>query len=325
MILNFILLIAGFALVAVSADKLVDGASAIARRLNVSDLVIGLTVVAFGTSMPEFIVNIVAALEGSSEIALTNIIGSNTINTFIVLGFSAAVFPLVAEKSSIRFDIPMSFFAAVLVLLMGSDFFDGIWESSGNSPFHGMSRVEGVILLMFFVWFLIRTFRVATKNSVASAETQAPSMKMWLAVLTVLISLVGLVVSGELIVRSATAIARFWGVSDAVIGVTVVALGTSLPELATSVVAAYKKNVDLAIGNVFGSNIFNVFFILGTSAAIHPLASYDHLMVDASMAALGSLLVLIFVSGKKHKMGRMPGWLLVAVYAVYLWWLIRNL
>ena len=316
-------MMAGFVLVTLAADWLVDGASGVAKRLNVSDLAIGLTVVAFGTSAPEFIVNIIAAVEGNSEIALTNIIGSNTINTLIVLGLSAVVFPLTAQKSTVRVDLPLSILASLLVLLMGMDFFlpDGFWGVRAAD--RGISQLEGIVLLLVFIFFMYHSIREGRREGNAGEAVQVRAL--WKSVALIIIGLVGLVLSGEVIVRCATAIARSLGVSDAIIGVTIVALGTSLPELATSVVAAFKKNVDLAIGNVVGSNLFNVFFILGTSSLIHPLPAYSHLVPDALVALVASVLVWIFVLGRRHRVSRWQGGLLLLVYAVYLWWMLTHL
>ncbi len=314
--LSIIAIILGFALVTFSADWLVDGASAIAKRLNVSDLVIGLTVVAFGTSAPELIVNIVAAGKGSTEIAITNILGSNAINIFVVLGMSALFCPLAVQKSTMKFELPLSVLAPLAVILFGLDFF--LPTRAGEAGIHW---IEGLILLLFFAAFMCHCFSQVKAEGNTSDEVK--TMKLWKAIVLVLVGLAGLIASGEIIVDSAVFIARSLGVSDAVIGVTIVAFGTSLPELATSVVAAAKKRVDLAIGNVVGSNIFNVFCILGVSALIHPLDSYSNLLADALVAALGSLMVFLFLLGKKHRVGHWQGLLLLLVYAAYLYWLLR--
>lgn len=315
--MEYLLIVIGFAVLTIGADALVNGASAIAKKMNVSNLVIGLTVVAFGTSTPELVVNIVAAFNGNSEIALTNILGSNAINTYIILGLSAIVYPLAAQKSTIRVDVPLSILAGVIVLLLGTNFF----TLKGAET--GISRIDGIILLIVFGLFLYHSFRVG-KEEGNNSEDSKPLKMRW-AVLLVLSGLSGLILGGELIVRSAVKIAKEWGVSDALIGVTIVALGTSLPELATSVVAAFKKNVDLAIGNVIGSNIFNVFFVLGLSSVIRPLSGYPNLWIDASFAAFSSVLVFLFLLGKKQNINRWQGGLLLLIYAAYLTWLICSL
>ena len=319
MVLSFGLLIVGFVVLILGADWLVSGASGLAKRLNVPDLVIGLTVVAFGTSAPELMVNLMAAINGVSEIALTNILGSNTINTFIILGISALIYPIKSQKSSRKYEIPWSVFAGLIILVMGTECF-GL--CGGDAI---ISRLDGVVLLFIFSLFMYYTLKMAKNNKETQEEGFLP-MKIWKAVLLIAVGLVALVVGGKVIVANAVSIAQAFGVSQAVIGVTVVALGTSLPELATSAIAAFKKNPDLAIGNVIGSNIFNVFFVLGISAVIRPLPSYSNLWIDASLAALGSLLLLLFVSTNRHKeLKRWQGAFFLVCYGVYLVWLLTSL
>ncbi len=319
MVLSFGLLIVGFVVLILGADWLVSGASGLAKRLNVPDLVIGLTVVAFGTSAPELMVNLMAAFNNESEIALTNILGSNTINTFIILGISALIYPIKSQKSSRKYEIPWSVFAGLIILVMGTECF-GL--CGGDAI---ISRLDGVVLLLIFSLFMYYTLKMAKNNTENQEEGFLP-MKIWKAVLLIAVGLVALVVGGKVIVINAVSIAQAFGVSQAVIGVTVVALGTSLPELATSAIAAFKKNPDLAIGNVIGSNIFNVFFVLGISAVIRPLPSYSNLWIDASLAALGSLLLLLFVSTNRHKeLKRWQGAFFLVCYGVYLVWLLTSL
>ena len=319
MVLSFGLLIVGFVVLILGADWLVSGASGLAKRLNVPDLVIGLTVVAFGTSAPELMVNLMAAFNNESEIALTNILGSNTINTFIILGISALIYPIKSQKSSRQYEIPWSMFAGLIILVMGTECF-GL--CGGDAI---ISRLDGVVLLLIFSLFMYYTLKMAKNNTESQDEGFLP-MKIWKAVLLIAVGLVALVVGGKVIVINAVSIAQAFGVSQAVIGVTVVALGTSLPELATSAIAAFKKNPDLAIGNVIGSNIFNVFFVLGISAVIRPLPSYSNLWIDASLAALGSLLLLLFVSTNRNKeLKRWQGAFFLASYGVYLVWLLTSL
>ena len=312
-----VLIIVGFVALVKGADYLVDGASSIAKRFGISDLIIGLTVVAFGTSMPEFVVNMVSVAEGSTDLAITNILGSNIINTFVILGLTALVYPVVSRKRSRDFDIPMSIIAGVLVFI-----FVAVQLPLGEMG-RGIGRIGGIILLLFFCYFLYNTFRHAKDhpkdivNEVASEEVKdIPTRK---AVALILVGFIGLIVGGELIVQSAIDIAHRMGVSEAIIGLTVVALGTSLPELATSVIAAFKRNGDIALGNVIGSNIFNVFFVLGTSATVRPLPAYDGIELDAVMAALGSIIVWLAINiDSKRKVQRWAGALLLLVYAAYL-------
>lgn len=301
------------------ADWLVDGASGLAKRMNVPDLVIGLTIVAFGTSAPELVVNIVSSIEGSSQIALTNILGSNIINVLIILGVSATIYPIASQRSSRRFDIPMSILAGLAILILGTECF-GLMGSDWE-----VSRLDGIILLCVFALFMYHSVREAKRGQNASNDEYKP-MKIWKAIVLILVGIGFLVGGGELIVRAAVAIAEAWGVPEAVVGVTIVALGTSLPELATSAVAAFKHNSDLAIGNVIGSNIFNVFFVLGVSAVIRPLPAYNHLLVDSACAAGCCALVWLFVcTNKRHEIKRWQGVVLLACYATYLVWLLGTL
>ena len=340
------LIIAGCTALIKGADWLVDGASALAKKYGVSDIIIGLTVVAFGTSMPEFVVNMVAVGQGSTEIAITNVLGSNIINIFVILGFTALIYPISSQKSTRRFDIPFSLLAALLVLLFAiynspswlqiEHIFNmniadptlhdlgSIQMGRGNGGF--ISGVGGSILLVFFLLFLWHNFKgIGSAPQTENNENYKP-MSAKRALALIIGGLIGLVVGGEVIVKSATSIAQSLGVSDAIIGLTVVALGTSLPELATSCMAAFKKNCDIALGNIIGSNIFNIFFILGTSACVKALPGYHGLEIDAMMAALGSIFVMLFVYlTKKHEIKRWHGALLLLTYAAYLAYRIITL
>ena len=308
--MSYVLLIVGFVLLTFAADWLVNGASGLAKRLNVSELVIGLTIVAFGTSAPELVVNVVATAKGTTDIALTNVLGSNIFNVLIILGISVLVYPIACQKNTFRYEIPLSVLAGAIVLLLAQD---------GN-----LQGFDGAILLAIFVGFLVYAVSQAKKNVSNDAEESTQSMKIWKAILLVIVGLGGLVVGGNLIVDNAVVIAKSWGLSEAVIGVTIVAAGTSLPELATSVVAALKKNTDLAIGNVIGSNIFNVFFILGLSSSISSLPIYDNFFVDASLAAGSSLLLLLFVAlSRKRELNRWTGIIMLGCFLTYVFWLLK--
>lgn len=309
---GIVFIIIGFIALVKGADWLVDGASAIAKRFGISDLVIGLTVVAFGTSMPEFVVNMVSVAHGSTELALTNILGSNIINTFVILGLTALVYPLASQKHSRDFDIPLSVIAGVIVFVLVA-----VNLPIGESG-KGVGRIGGLILLAIFIFFLYFTFVHAKEHPDETEESVKP-MAVGKAIVLIVVGLIGLAVGGELIVESAVDIATRMGVSEAIIGLTIVALGTSLPELATSIIAAFKHKADIAIGNVFGSNIFNVFFVLGTSAVIHPLPAYDGIELDAWMAAIGSIVVQVaLLTNTKHELNRWAGALLVLMYGGYL-------
>lgn len=305
--LGFVLVV-GLVLLVKGADWLVDGASSLAKRLGVSDLVIGLTIVAFGTSMPEFVVNMVSVADGATDLAITNILGSNIINTLVILGCSALVCPMVAQRSTIRFDIPLNILAGVLALLF-------VFITSPMEA-RGLSRIEGLTLLVVFAGFLAYTLYTAKAEPKTTGELA--TFPIWKCVVLILLGLVCLVVGGEMIVKSAVSIARYFGVAESVIGLTIVALGTSLPELATSVVAAFKHNNDIAIGNVVGSNIFNVFFILGTSATIQLLPVYPGIELDAALVAVSSLAVWLLLQNKKQTIHRWGGAVLLLLYAGYL-------
>ena len=312
-------IVVGFIALVKGADFLVDGASAIAKGFGISDLVIGLTVVAFGTSMPEFVVNMVSVAEGSTDLAITNILGSNIINTFVILGLTALVYPIASQKRSRDFDIPLSIIAGVLVLI-----FVAVQLPLGETG-RGVGRVGGIVLLLLFCYFLYNTFRHAKDHPEEAEAETVKEMPVRRALALILAGFIGLIVGGELIVKSAVDIAMRCGVSEAIIGLTIVALGTSLPELATSVIAAAKHNSDIAIGNVFGSNIFNVFFVLATSATVRPLPAYDGIEVDAIMAALGSIVVWLAVkTNHERKVQRWAGALLLIIYAGYLTYRLLN-
>lgn len=321
-------IIIGFVLLIYGADWLVDGASALAKKYGVSNLVIGLTVVALGTSMPEFVVSIIAATQGNTEIAITNILGSNSMNIFVILGMSALIYPVTSKVQARRFDIPWSFWAGLLVFFFATytrpqQLQWGDWgKFSLTNGF--ISGIGGCILLICLGIFLWHSFHCAKESN--DDQNEIKTMTLGRALLLILLGLIGLMIGGELIVNSATSLAAEMGVSDAIIGLTIVALGTSLPELATSCMAAAKHNSDLALGNVIGSNIFNVFFILGTSAVIHPLPIYDGLWLDALMVILSSILVMCFVYfTKKHEIKRWHGALLLSVYIAYLVYRIITL
>lgn len=328
-IVAILAIIIGFVLLIYGADWLVNGASAIAKRYGVSSLVIGLTVVAFGTSMPEFVVSIIAATQGNTDIAITNILGSNSLNVFIILGLSALIYPVKSQLQARRFDIPWSLLAGLLVLFFAiyTRPMNVQWGDFGHFHLtHGfISGIGGWVLLVFFGIFLWHSFRCAKQTTTDESSTikDISSVK---SILLIGIGLAGLMIGGELIVHSATSLATQMGVSDAIIGLTIVALGTSLPELATSCIAAAKHNSDMALGNVIGSNIFNVFFILGTGAVIHPLPTYNGLWLDALMVALSSLLVMAFVYfTKNHEIKRWHGALLLIIYGIYLSYRIISL
>lgn len=310
MLLNFLMLAAGFILLVRGAHYLVLGASSLARRLGVSALVVGLTVVAFGTSAPELVVNLLSAVRGETDIAVGNVLGSNIANVLLILGISAVIAPLTVQRTTTWKEIPFSILAAILVLVMGSDrLIDGrSWD--------GITRIDGFVLLSFFVIFLIYIFGISRhsgERGEAVDDLKTPRIAAY-----ILGGLAGLGIGGSLIVEGATSVARLAGISEHIIGMTVVAVGTSLPELATSVIAALKRNSDIAVGNIVGSNIFNVFFVLGLSAFVHPLPFGELATRDAAMAAFVSVLLFLalFVGARRH-VERWQGVAFVLLYLGY--------
>lgn len=321
--MEYVFLIFGFVLLTLCADWLVEGATAVARKFGISDLVIGLTVVAFGTSMPEFIVNLFASISGNNEIAMTNILGSNTLNTLVIIGLTAVICPIYCSKEIIRFELPLSIIGGALVMLLGSECFGKLYVC-GDS---GLQMWDGLILLIGFAFFMFYTIRSVIRKKKATGEKEElviDDKPVWKAVVLILVGLAGLTFGGKLIVENATMIAKNFGVSDAVIGATIVALGTSLPELATSVIAAFKKNTDLAIGNVVGSNIFNIFFILGVSSFVAPIDAYDNLLVDSMLAMFSGVMLLAFLMDDDDRhISRWEGAVLLLLYVGYVFVLLR--
>ncbi|MBL7128569.1 MAG: calcium/sodium antiporter, partial [Ignavibacteria bacterium] len=261
--ITYILFVVGFIILIKGADLLVDGSSSIARKFQVSNLVIGLTLVSFGTSAPELIINLVASFEGKQEIAIGNILGSNIANTLLILGISALIYPLAVHKSTVWKEIPYS----VLAVLVLGFLVNGVIVGGESQAL--LSRFDGLILLVLFIVFIFYTFSIAKKHNELS-DVQYKELEVFQSVVYTVLGILGLGFGGPMIVNGAVKIAQNIGMSESFIGLTIIALGTSLPELATSAVAAYKRNTDIAIGNVVGSNIFNVLWILGISSVIKP-------------------------------------------------------
>lgn len=320
--LTYVLFFIGFVALIKGADLLVDGASSLAGRLGVSALVIGLTIVAFGTSAPELVVNLLASWQGNTDIAIGNVLGSNIVNILLILGISAIFYPLAVQRGTVWKEIPFALLAVVVLAVLANDVaIDGAASSA-------LTRTDGVVLISFFIIFLYYIFGLTQRESAnsdsaaASAESQFTMLR---SVAMVLAGITGLVVGGKWIVDGAVAFATGFGVSEALIGLTIVAIGTSLPEMATSVVAAYKKNVDIAVGNIVGSNIFNVFWILGVSSLIRPLPFAPALTMDL-LVTVGATLVLflaLFV-GKRHTIERSQGVVFVILYISYIAFLILR-
>ncbi len=319
MFLAILILLFGFVILIKGADWLVDGASIVAKKLKISDLVIGLTVVAFGTSAPELVVSVFSSIGGNSDIAVANVVGSNIANIFLILGLSAIIFPLVVTKGTVWKEIPLSLLAISLVGIMASDFLiDGL-------PFSALTRIDGLILLSFFVIFMYYTFGLSQDNFDQNEISEKSNKNLLVAFSMIVGGLIGLVVGGKLVVDNAVMIAQSLGVSASLIGLTIVAVGTSLPELVTSIVAVYKKNCDIAVGNAVGSNIFNVFLVLGLSAFINPLTIAENGLIDIAMGILASLLLFVFMFvGKKRILQRWQGVLFVIIYVIYIVYLIYR-
>ncbi len=317
MLLNIIFLIAGFVILIYGANKLVDGGSALAFRLNVPNIVIGLTVVAFGTSTPELVVNIISSVKGESALALGNVLGSNIFNILAILGITATIYPIAIKKATTWVEVPMALFAATLICIT---FFNDHWPVPG---FYAISRTEGVIFLCFFLIFVTYTLALARKGKGEEVAIKAYSIPK--SLLFILIGLTGLIAGGQFLVKGAVSIAESLGISQRIIAVTIVSIGTSLPELATSFVAARKKNVDMAIGNVVGSNLFNTFLILGTSAVIQPIPMSTESLADILLNLLATLLLFLFIfTGKGRQIEKWEGILFLLLYLAYLFFLIFH-
>ncbi len=316
--LDILLFIVGLTLIIKGADWLTDGASAIARRFNISSLVIGLTIVAFGTSAPELVVSSISAWNGQTEMAIGNVIGSNIFNTLFIMGVTAVIAPVACRPDNLRYDLPLCTIATVALLAL-------------TLEDQTISRADGIILLLFMTIFLAYSFAIARKQTDSSAfsEKEAAGNKtvspLWHNILLFLVGLTALILGGQWMVDGAVGIATRLGVSPSVIALTIVAAGTSFPELVTAVVAARKGDTDMALGNVVGSNIFNIFFILGFASTIAPLQLGNITVVDLATLLLSAILlwILALTAGRRHILGRWQGTVLTLLaiayyaYAVY--------
>jgi cation:H+ antiporter len=315
--LTYILFVVGFVFLIKGADFLVDGSSSIAHRLGISQLIIGLTIVSLGTSAPELLVNIIASLQGASDVGVGNILGSNIANIFLILGVSALIYPLLIKKNTTWKEIPLNFLSAVVLLVLANDIF--IDQGPGNM----ISRIDGIVLMIFFIIFIYYTIGLAKSENHSDFEYK--THHTFKSIIMVIVGIVGLAYGGKWVVDGAIAIASGFGLSEALIGLTIVAIGTSLPELATSAVAAYKRNTDIAIGNVVGSNLFNIFWVLGLSALIKPLPFRSEINADilVYMAATVMLFVYAFI-GKKGHIDRIEGGIFLVVYIAYIVFLVYR-
>ena len=315
MLIDLLLVIVGAAMVVYGADRLTDGASALARRMNVSEMVIGLTIVAFGTSMPEFVVSLMSAAKGNADIAVGNVVGSNIFNTLLIVGLSALVCPIMVKPVSIRRDVPFAVFATMLLLVL-----------MRNAE---LSTLDGMLLIAVFIVFMIVTVRGArVEKSVTVVDDDEHETNQhapaWKSVVWLVAGLALLIWGSDIFVDAATGIARRLSISDGVIGLTIVALGTSLPELATSVVAAKKGSADMAIGNVLGSNVFNILWILGFTSIVCPMSIESITAIDMTVMGASMLLLWLFAF-TKYKIERWEGAVMSLLFIGYITYLIATL
>lgn len=318
MFVQAVLFLAGLALVVFGADYLVEGASSVARKFGLSEFVIGLTIVGMGTSAPEMVVSFIGAAEGNASVAIGNVIGSNIFNTLLILGVTAMILPMTITRENKRRDIPMNIFISAMLIILGLE------HTILGIGTDGLSRLDGGILIALFAGYMWLSFKSSPTDS--NSPSEARQRSVWVAILFILGGLAALVFGGQLFVNSAVSIAHALGVSDKFIAITILAGGTSMPELATCVAAAVKKKGQLALGNIIGSNVFNVLLILGGSAIIHPLGFTDISLIDLGVFFTGAvaLLTSCFV-GKKNSLDRLDGALFFLLWAGYMAWLIVNL
>lgn len=313
---SVLLFFVGLALVVIGADILVDGASGVARRVGLSEFVIGLTIVGMGTSAPEMVVSLLGALEGKGDVAVGNVVGSNIFNTLLILGLTAVLLPIGITSGNRKRDIPMNLLVTVLFIFLG---LEATLFGFGTD---GLSRVDGLILIGLFIVYMVYSFLGGKDQATEEASAQKP---VWLNLVMILGGLAALTFGGNLFVNNATFIASELGVSEKFIAITILAGGTSLPELATCVAAAAKKKGQLALGNILGSNIFNILLILGLSSAIKPLSFEKINLVDMGMLLLSALVLLPCLLPKKGKLGVADGIIFLLVWIGYMAYLIVNL
>lgn len=318
MISDILLLLAGFILLIKGADLFVDGSASVARMFRVPGVIIGLTIVAMGTSAPELAVSISAGLSGSNEIAVSNVVGSNIFNLLVVLGVCALLKPLPTDPDIKKRDFPFSIFSTfVVALLAGNGILRGAVKNfrDASAPAGVLYRWNGLVLAALFVLYMLYTIYIARKNRTEEKEEEA--MPLWKSILYIIAGIAGIVIGGQFVVNSAKSLALAWGMSETLVGLTIVAVGTSLPELVTSIVASCKGENGMAIGNVVGSNIFNLLLILGVSSSIHPIAITTASFVDLCMALAVTLLGYCFICTGK-KVNRPEGAVMVNLYALYM-------
>lgn len=309
--MEFLILILSLAGIVFGADFLVAGAVSLARKFKVSDFVIGAAIVGVGTSMPELVVSLLGAVNGNADVAIGNVVGSNIFNVLGILGLTAMFFPVAIERKNLKFEIPLCICVSVLLMVLALNFFNGAAAS--------ISRLDGILLLSLFALFMWYSFARDRKNATEEASDNTPTSPLWLAIVKIVGGLTLLIVSCDLFVDNAVAIAKSFGVNDAFISLTLIACGTSLPELAASIAAAVKRNTALALGNIVGSNIFNITLILGLSSQVMPLTSAGITTVD--YAVMIAAAVAIFILGLRGNINRLSGTILVAGFIMYTWYL----
>lgn len=324
MLYTIVLLLIGFAILIKGADFLVSGASSAAKKNGISNLAIGLTVVAFGTSMPELIVSLLSAINGKSDAAFGNVIGSNNFNILFILGVSGLIYPLVVQRNTVRFEIPLSLLATAVLFLCVND--GMLWGTvSPVSAGGSLGRFDSLILLFFFVLFLVYIYRTMRNATELQEGTPIKLYSTPTAIGMVTLGIGMLIGGGELVVDNAVEIAHHFGMSERLIGLTILAAGTSLPELATSCVAAYRKNTDIAIGNVIGSNIFNIFLILGITGLINPITYNPAMNFDIYVLTASTIILIIFMfTLNTRKLDRWEAFILLAGYIGYTIYLIAH-
>ena len=312
--MSYLILVISLVGIVFGAEFLVAGSVSVARRYKVSDFVIGAAIVGIGTSMPELVVSFFGALKGNADVAIGNVVGSNIFNVLGILGLTAICFPIAIDRKNMTFEIPFCIGVSVILTLLALNFFNGTAATIG--------RVDGIILLLLFVGYMWYSFAHDKQNTTdeAPVETKEPILALWVALLKIVGGLALLITSCDFFVDNAIVIAKSWGVSDAIISLTLIACGTSLPELAASVAAACKKNTQLALGNIVGSNIFNILLILGVSSQVMPLVSADITIVDYAVMIAAAAFPLLF--GFRGKIGRVGGAVMFLCFVLYTWYLI---
>jgi len=337
-IVSLLLFPVGFLALVKGAGFLVEGASSVAKKFEVSDLMIGLTIVALGTSMPELLVNILASAEGATDLAIGNVIGSNISNILLILGICAIIYPISITKGTVWKEIPLNLMAVAALFVMANDqWIDG-------SSFSIVGRIDGIILMFFFIIFLYYSYGISKNRTIIDeiAEDKMEEGKKlaevsaWKSTGLILLGMIALLLGGQLVINGAMVVVESFGLSESFVGLTLVALGTSAPELATSVIATYKRNVDMAMGNIVGSNLFNIFWVLGLSATIHPLPTPKNFNIDILALAIATFLLFLFtfISNREqkwwifklerdgHSLSRTEGIVFVILYVVYLGYLV---